>query len=115
MENTLEKQDYKKFFNVFPDLRLKADLEELMSLVFVEKIASNHSKSSLKIYIVSTRLIPRYDKLYVQKEIEKQLTAGLGLPAKLKGNREKGRLIVEYRSGDDLQNILDRITGMEKD
>ena len=49
------------------------------------------------------------------KEIEKQLTAGLGLPAKLKGNREKGRLIVEYRSGDDLQNILDRITGMEKD
>ncbi len=79
MENTLEKQDYKKFFNVFPDLRLKADLEELMSLVFVEKIASNHSKSSLKIYIVSTRLIPRYDKLYVQKEIEKQLFGNMAV------------------------------------
>ena len=79
MENTLEKQDYKKFFNVFPDLRLKADLEELMSLVFVEKIASNHSKSSLKIYIVSTRLIPRYDKLYVQQELEKQLFGNMAV------------------------------------
>ena len=65
--------EHKRFFKVFPDLKLKTELMDLMSLVSVEKIASNQSKSSLKVYIISTRLIFRKDILYIRKEMEKQL------------------------------------------
>jgi len=45
----------------------------------------------------------------ILQELEKEFTSGFGLPARLQGTGSKGKLIVEYNSEDDLQNILDKL------
>ena len=47
----------KGFLEVFPDLHMTTDMEELLKLVDVERVSSTRDRSSIRIYIVSQRLI----------------------------------------------------------
>ena len=69
----------KRFFNVFPDLKLNTELTELFGLVEVIKITTNKDKSSVRVYILSSRLIDKKTLHCVESEIEKQLFSGLGI------------------------------------
>ena len=69
----------KRFFTVFPDLKLNRELTELFSLVEVLKITTNKAKSSIRVYILSSRLIDKKTLHYVEAQIEKQLFDGLGI------------------------------------
>ena len=69
----------KRFFNVFPDLKLNRELTELFGLVEVLKITTNKDKSSIRIYILSSRLIDKKTLQYVESQIEDQLFKGLNI------------------------------------
>ena len=69
----------KRFFNVFPDLKLNRELTELFGLVEVLKITTNKDKSSIRIYILSSRLIDKKTLQYVESQIEEQLFNGLNI------------------------------------
>ena len=47
----------KGFLEVFPDLHMTTEMEELLKLVDVERVSSTRDRSSIRIYIVSQRLI----------------------------------------------------------
>ena len=47
----------KPFLEVFPGLHIGEELKELLKLVMVEKVSMPKDRSSLRIYIVSPRLI----------------------------------------------------------
>ncbi len=59
----------KTFLEVFPDLHITEDLRELLNLVEVEKVASNRDRSSIRIYIVSPRLIHKKNILDLERGI----------------------------------------------
>lgn len=63
----------KRFFQVFPDLKLESNLTELLSLVEVNKIATNHAKDAIRVYMTGTRIIPKKSIYAVQNEIQKQM------------------------------------------
>ena len=67
----------KRFFSVFPDLKLNRELTELFGLVEVLKITTNKDKSSIRVYILSSRLIDKKTLQYVESQIEEQLFNGL--------------------------------------
>lgn len=45
----------------------------------------------------------------VLSDLEKQLTSSIGMKAHIQGTASRGKLVVEYRSEDDLQALLDRM------
>ena len=47
----------KPFLEVFPGLHIADELRELLNLVMVEKVSMTKDRSSIRIYIVSQRLI----------------------------------------------------------
>lgn len=49
----------KGFFQVFPDLKLEHNLTELLNLVEVNKISTNHTKDAIRVYMTGTRIIPK--------------------------------------------------------
>lgn len=63
----------KLFFEVFPTLSLKGFLRQLLEDVTVTRVAASHSRSSLRIYIESKRIIHRQDVLSVERAIKEQL------------------------------------------
>jgi len=65
--------EVKKFYEVFPDLQLKKETEELFRMVEVTKVTMNHQKSSIRIYISSTRLIHKEIIYTVEENISRQL------------------------------------------
>lgn len=66
-------EESKRFFQVFPDLKLENNLTELLSLFHVNKIATNRAKDAIRVYMTGTRIIPRRSIFAVQDEIKKQL------------------------------------------
>ncbi len=66
-------EDFRMFFTVFPDLKIDNKLMELLSLARVEKIATNHNKSSIRVYIVSNRIISKKEVYFIEKEMSSQL------------------------------------------
>ncbi len=69
----------KRFFSVFPELKLNRELTELFGLVEVQKVTTNRAKNSLRVYILSSRLIEKKTLHLVESEIEKQLFNGLNV------------------------------------
>ena len=69
----------KRFFTVFPDLKLNTELTELFSLVEVIKITTNKAKSSIRVYILSSRIIDKNTIHAVESQIEGQLFKGMGI------------------------------------
>ncbi|MBE5972545.1 MAG: PolC-type DNA polymerase III [Lachnoclostridium sp.] len=83
----------KPFLEVFPGLHIGEELKELLKLVMVEKIAMPKDRSSLRIYIVSPRLIHKKNIYSMEDGIGKQLFPGRPLTVKI---QEKYRLSAQY-------------------
>jgi len=66
-------ENYRNFCLVFPDLVLDRSVMELLENVYVEKIATNRDKSSIRIYLHSKNLINKNQINHIEVEIEKQL------------------------------------------
>ena len=42
-------------------------------------------------------------------DLEKRFRGSLGMPVKLSGSLDKGKLVISYNSGDDLENLIERL------
>ena len=62
----------KKFFDVFPTLKLDTGLKDLYDQVTVEKVSSTKRKDFLRVYISSDRLIQKEDVFRAEGEIKRQ-------------------------------------------
>ncbi|WP_097005996.1 PolC-type DNA polymerase III [Lacrimispora amygdalina] len=63
----------KKFLEVFPNLHITDELRELLNLVDVEKVTSNRDRSSIRVYLISPRLIHKHNIYSLEKGIKEQL------------------------------------------
>ena len=83
----------KGFLEVFPDLHMTTEMKELLKLVDVERVSSTRDRSSIRIYIVSQRLIHKKNIYDLEKGIREQLFPGKKLTIKIV---EKYRLSGQY-------------------
>ena len=83
----------KPFLEVFPGLHIGEELKELLKLVMVEKGSMPKDRSSLRIYIVSPRLIHKKNIYSMEEGIAKQLFPGRSITVKI---LEKYRLSAQY-------------------
>ena len=49
----------KLFFEVFPTLKITGEISALLKETEITKVASNSAQNALRIYLESTRLIPK--------------------------------------------------------
>ena len=92
--NTVKVRVWQKvFLEVFPDLHMTTEMEELLKLVDVERVSSTRDRSSIRIYIVSQRLIHKKNIYDLEKGIREQLFPGKKLTIKIV---EKYRLSGQY-------------------
>ncbi len=66
----------KKFFDVFPTLKLNSGMQDLFEQVMVERVSATKRKDFLRIYISSDRLIQKADVFLVEQEMRKQFFPG---------------------------------------
>lgn len=71
--------DEKKFFETFPTLELKKEINGIFSDAVVTHIGMNSQRTCVKIYIRFTRLIRRKDIKYVENEIKRQIRPFFGM------------------------------------
>ena len=83
----------KLFFEVFPTLKLRGEIQNLMTEVEVTKVSSNSDKSALRVYISSNRLIEKSQILSIEGEIMQQLFPNKGITVKI---MEKFNLSTQY-------------------
>ena len=81
----------KFFFDVFPSLKLDDGIKKLLSVAEVTKVAMNHGKDQLRVYITSTRLIHKKEIYRTEQAICDQI---------FKGRRMQVTLIEKYRLSD---------------
>ena len=67
----------KDFFDVFPHLKVKKELEELLDMVFVTKVSMNPGRTHLRVYIESSRWIHKKNIFALEDEIERQCFPGI--------------------------------------
>ncbi|MDC7288276.1 PolC-type DNA polymerase III [Blautia schinkii] len=67
----------KDFFDVFPNLKVKAELEELLDMVYVTKVSCNPGKTRIWVYIKSERWIHKKHIFALEEQIERQCFPGL--------------------------------------
>lgn len=63
----------KNFLEVFPSLHITEELRELLNLVEVEKVTLGRDRSSIRIYLMSPRLIHKQNIYGLEKGIKDQL------------------------------------------
>lgn len=63
----------KDFFEVFNDVKLDKELTELMKMVEIVRVTTNRDKTIIKVYIESTRLIPKAGIYAIEDAIKKQV------------------------------------------
>ena len=63
----------KLFFEVFPTLKITGEISALLKETKITKVASNSARSALRIYLESTRLIPKPEIYHIEQEIRQQL------------------------------------------
>ena len=63
----------KKFFDVFPALKLNDNLQAMFEEVYVTRVSSNMSHDKLRVYIESSRLIEKSAIFTVRDEIIRNL------------------------------------------
>ncbi len=83
----------KKFLEVFPNLHITEELRELLNLVEVEKVTSTRDRSSIRIYLLSPRLIHKQNIYGLEKGIKEQLFPSKRLTVKI---IERFRLSEQY-------------------
>ena len=67
----------KEFFDVFPNLKVKDQLQEWLEMVTVSRVACNPAKTRLWGYIHSERWIHKKYIMALENQIERQFFAGL--------------------------------------
>ena len=65
----------KDFFDVFPSLKVKKELEELLDMVFVTRVSCNPSRTHIWVYIKSERWIHKKHIFELEEQIERQIFA----------------------------------------
>lgn len=83
----------KPFLEVFPGLHMTEQMKELLSLVDVEKVSMSRNRSSVRIAIVSPRLIHKKNIFALEEGIRKQLFPKKQIVIKI---TEKYRLSGQY-------------------
>lgn len=68
----------KEFFDVFPNLKVKDQLQEWLEMVTVSRVACNPAKTRLWVYIHSERWIHKKYIIALENQIERQFFAGAG-------------------------------------
>ena len=63
----------KLFFEVFPTLKITGEMSALLKETEITKVASNSAQNALRIYLESTRLIPKTEIYHIEQEIRQQL------------------------------------------
>jgi DNA polymerase-3 subunit alpha (Gram-positive type) len=93
----------KKFLEVFPSLHITEELRELLNLVEVEKVTLGRDRSSIRIYLMSPRLIHKHNIYGLEKGIKDQLFPSKRITIKiierfrLSGQYTPGKLLKAYR------------------
>ncbi|MCD8149975.1 MAG: PolC-type DNA polymerase III [Clostridiales bacterium] len=65
----------KNFFEVFPQLKLNGDLAEIIEDTMVSRVSTTSRRDYLRIYLSSSRLIPKQKIFVLEQEIKRQLFA----------------------------------------
>ena len=73
----------KPFFEVFPQLDIAPQMQELLNLVQVEKVSASRDRSSLRIYLKSSRLIHKKNIFDLETGIKQQLFPNKELKIKI--------------------------------
>lgn len=63
----------KDFYEVFPALKITGDISMLLKETQITKVSANHAGTFLRIYLTSSRLIPKPQVYALEREIKKQL------------------------------------------
>ena len=63
----------KGFMEVFPGLKLSADIRDIFAQTEVERVSTTRNKDILKIYLESSRLIQKEQIYQAQQQIKQQL------------------------------------------
>ncbi|MBD5458731.1 MAG: PHP domain-containing protein, partial [Lachnospiraceae bacterium] len=90
----------KKFFEVFPTLKLNTGMRDLFEQVNVERVSATKRKDFLRIYISSDRLIQKADVFSVEQEMKKQFFPGAAMVIRI---YEKFHLSSQYT----LEKLMD--------
>ncbi len=83
----------KGFLEVFPGLHLAEQMKELLGLAEVEKVSMSRDRSSIRVFIISPRLIHKKNIYDLEKGIHDQLFPGKRIQVKIV---EKYRLSGQY-------------------
>ena len=83
----------KGFLEVFPTLNIAEPLKELLAMAEVEKVTSARDRSSIRVYIKSTRLIHKQNIYDLERGIKDQLFPDKQITIKI---QEKYRLSGQY-------------------
>ena len=76
-------QKEKRFLDVFPNLQLEGKLAELMDQVMVTKVAINHDRDALRVYINSPQWIHKKYIYQLESAIADQLFSGVSMIVKI--------------------------------
>ncbi|MDO4307573.1 MAG: PolC-type DNA polymerase III [Eubacteriales bacterium] len=69
----------KEFFDVFPNIKVKAELSEWLDMVQVTKVSCNAAKTRIWVYIKSDRWIHKKYIFALEEQIERQCFPGLNV------------------------------------
>ena len=92
----------KDFFDVFPHLKVKKELEELLDMVFVTKVSMNPGRTHLRVYIESSRWIHKKNIFALEDEIERQCFNSCGKISSFRAvytGELSGKLPFQYGDG----------------
>ena len=99
----------KDFFDVFPNLKVKEDLSELLDMVFVTKVSLNPERTHLRVYIRSSRWIHKKHIFTLEDEIQRQCFPGMVMSVTvvekfvLSGQYTPENFLETYRSSMELE------------
>ncbi|MDE7250260.1 MAG: PolC-type DNA polymerase III, partial [Lachnospiraceae bacterium] len=96
----------KKFFEVFPTLKLDAKMKDLFEQVMVEKVSATRRRDLIRVTIVSDYLITKEIIFKVEKEIKKQFFSTYDVTVKL---YEKFHLSEQYNPEKLMEAYRDSI------
>lgn len=78
----------KGFLEVFPTLNIAEPLKELLALAEVEKVTSARDRSSIRVYMKSTRLIHKQNIYDLERGIKDQLFPDKQITIKIQENTD---------------------------
>lgn len=72
----------KKFFDVFPQLKLNKEHSDIFEQVMVERVSATKRKDFVRVFVSSERLIQKDVIIATEEEIRRQLFAGISITIK---------------------------------